>query len=122
VNPRNRLLVPAVPLRQTGCVSYPGSDHQSFEPAEPAEPGGPDETVKLDLNAQAGQAGQGQIGQVGSSPGASDGPVRVRIERLEEFGGDEACWLNRVCPECGRITEGRDANRCASCGGPLPSD
>jgi hypothetical protein len=37
-----------------------------------------------------------------------------------DLGGDPACWLARVCPECGRLTEERDPTHCAACGEPLP--
>lgn len=40
---------------------------------------------------------------VGAHPAAS-----------EEEGGDAACWLARVCPECGALLEGSDA--CWRCG------
>ena len=32
----------------------------------------------------------------------------------EDLGGDPACWLSRVCPTCGRISEGPDEG-CAFC-------
>lgn len=37
--------------------------------------------------------------------------------RVDE-GGDPACWLDRVCPACGRLPES-DGDRCAECGTPL---
>ena len=36
-------------------------------------------------------------------------------EPLDE-GGDPACWLNRVCPECGLFLEDRLAQACPRCG------
>ncbi|WP_344415033.1 hypothetical protein [Amycolatopsis minnesotensis] len=36
-------------------------------------------------------------------------------------GGDPVCWLDRVCPECGRFAEG-NSPRCERCGAELPSD
>lgn len=30
-------------------------------------------------------------------------------------GGDPACWLDRVCPECGRLAEG-PGESCEQCG------
>jgi predicted Zn-ribbon and HTH transcriptional regulator len=42
----------------------------------------------------------------------------------EEFRGDPVCWLNRVCPECGRFATDEDleaAPRCPECGAELPS-
>jgi ribosomal protein S27AE len=43
----------------------------------------------------------------------------------DDQGGDPVCWLNRVCPECGRFAadaEGGGWGRhCAECGAELPS-
>lgn len=33
-----------------------------------------------------------------------------------EFGGDPACWLNRVCDACGRFVENEFADDCPYCG------
>lgn len=33
-----------------------------------------------------------------------------------EQGGDPACWLEQVCPACGRLTEPRDDGSCPACG------
>jgi hypothetical protein len=41
-----------------------------------------------------------------------------------DLGGDPVCWLNRVCPECGRFAWDEDLDsttRCAECGAELPS-
>ncbi len=109
--------MPGVSLRHTGGVSYPGTDERSGGADEPAERSG--QGGHTGCADQAGQPPEvsGNTGDAGDA-----GPVRVRVEPPEELGGDPACWLNRVCPECGRITEGRDADRCASCGEPLPFD
>lgn len=34
----------------------------------------------------------------------------------EPEGGDPACWLNRVCAQCGRLAEEEPPTRCAGCG------
>lgn len=53
--------------------------------------------------------------------------VRVREDSLprpvvdEDAGGDAACWLQSVCPECGRVCEDRAASVCPSCGADLPT-
>jgi hypothetical protein len=52
---------------------------------------------------------------------ADDATVRVRPV-AEDEGGDPACWLNRVCPECGRLSEDARSTRCSSCGAELPGD
>jgi uncharacterized protein YeaO (DUF488 family) len=40
---------------------------------------------------------------------------------LDEQGGESACWLDRVCPHCGRLVEGPSGNSgsCPACGKPL---
>lgn len=32
-----------------------------------------------------------------------------------DLGGDPACWMHRVCPECGRFAS-EPGDRCAECG------
>jgi hypothetical protein len=36
-----------------------------------------------------------------------------------DLGGDPACWLNRVCPECGRLND-EHVDACRDCGADLP--
>ncbi|MFJ9696998.1 hypothetical protein [Kitasatospora sp. NPDC101183] len=31
-------------------------------------------------------------------------------------GGEPACWLERVCPECGRLRERPGPQACENCG------
>ncbi|MFD7450145.1 hypothetical protein [Kitasatospora sp. NPDC059827] len=31
-------------------------------------------------------------------------------------GGESACWLDRVCPECGRLRERPGSGPCENCG------
>jgi rubrerythrin len=45
-----------------------------------------------------------------------DQPDRATTEE----GGDPACWLDQVCPECGHLTE--NATKCPHCGTALPQD
>lgn len=40
----------------------------------------------------------------------------------EDLGGDPACWLNRVCPECGFFVEDRTADTCPRCENALPDE
>ncbi|MFD8148769.1 hypothetical protein [Streptomyces sp. NPDC059708] len=35
-------------------------------------------------------------------------------------GGEPACLLHRVCPDCGRLAEHPAAYHCARCGAELP--
>ncbi|GAA2740588.1 hypothetical protein [Kitasatospora cinereorecta] len=30
-------------------------------------------------------------------------------------GGESACWLDRVCPDCGRLQDRPVEDRCAAC-------
>ncbi|MET7639138.1 hypothetical protein [Streptomyces sp. NPDC005438] len=39
-----------------------------------------------------------------------------------EDGGDPACWLSRVCPECGLLAEVDPPVRCARCGALVGED
>ncbi|MHA6801428.1 hypothetical protein [Bounagaea algeriensis] len=39
-----------------------------------------------------------------------------------EHGGDPACWLAFLCPECGRFAEQGLPARCEHCGTDLPAD
>jgi uncharacterized protein YeaO (DUF488 family) len=38
----------------------------------------------------------------------------------DDLGGDPVCWLDRVCPACGRLGEDRTATTCPECGATLP--
>ncbi|MGH9057527.1 MAG: hypothetical protein ACRDYY_16960 [Acidimicrobiales bacterium] len=40
----------------------------------------------------------------------------------EDVGGDPVCWLNRVCPGCGRLNPSPGVELCEECGAPLPVD
>ena len=42
--------------------------------------------------------------------------------RQVEEGGDPACWLGQVCPECGRFTERQLPTTCPHCGTEIPAD
>ncbi|HZV50235.1 MAG TPA: hypothetical protein VFD49_10765 [Candidatus Dormibacteraeota bacterium] len=35
-------------------------------------------------------------------------------------GGDPACWLHLVCPECGRLDPDPERRVCRACGAELP--
>ncbi|KOU25424.1 hypothetical protein ADK52_12555 [Streptomyces sp. WM6372] len=36
-------------------------------------------------------------------------------------GGEPACLLHLVCPDCGRLATERGARSCSRCGAPLPA-
>jgi rubrerythrin len=44
------------------------------------------------------------------------------VPRPADDGGDPACWLGQVCPECGRFTERRPPTMCPRCGAAVPVD
>jgi hypothetical protein len=51
--------------------------------------------------------------------------MRQDEEPEEPRGGDPACWLDRVCPQCGRLNTGADnasqrPGTCERCGAELP--
>lgn len=39
-----------------------------------------------------------------------------------EVGGDPACWLSRVCPECGCLVDEDPPNRCPNCDAEIDRD
>lgn len=57
---------------------------------------------------------------IGEALGPRGGSVRADREvRQEDEGGDAACWLASVCPECGAFREAPGA--CARCGAEPPA-
>ncbi|HEX4226980.1 MAG TPA: DUF488 family protein [Pseudonocardiaceae bacterium] len=46
----------------------------------------------------------------------------LREEAARDTGGDPACWLNSVCPDCGRFVEDRPPTRCPRCGAEITAD
>ncbi|MFE1930434.1 hypothetical protein ACFW95_08635 [Streptomyces sp. NPDC059474] len=46
-------------------------------------------------------------------PGPAPAPVPAEPE-----GGEPACWLDRVCADCGAIQDAAPFARCARCGAP----
>jgi hypothetical protein len=42
------------------------------------------------------------------------------VEPSEPESGDEACWLDRVCEQCGGLGDGPRQSRCPRCGADLP--
>lgn len=57
-------------------------------------------------------------GRPASRPPSGGGVVKAGDPRPEtsDEGGDPACWLNRVCPECGRLADDEPPTRCPACG------
>ncbi|MEV6583102.1 hypothetical protein AB0M92_33645 [Streptomyces sp. NPDC051582] len=47
-------------------------------------------------------------------------PAADRAPEPAEEGGEPACLLHLVCPDCGRLAEERGARSCSRCGAPLP--
>lgn len=46
----------------------------------------------------------------------SSAPPRTAARIREDSGGDPACWLDRVCDDCGRFVEDQFAGACPYCG------
>lgn len=51
-------------------------------------------------------------------PGTAAGPPIPPAPPEEPLGGDPACWLDRVCSECGRFIDDAGAVACPACGTP----
>jgi rubrerythrin len=52
--------------------------------------------------------------QAWSGPGAHDAD--------EDRPGDPACWLRRVCPECGAMADADPPTVCPQCHAEMPAD
>lgn len=50
-------------------------------------------------------------------PGAEDPPDCAAEDNLP---GDPACWMARVCPDCGGLAETDPPTRCPRCGADIP--
>ncbi|MFE2187319.1 hypothetical protein [Streptomyces sp. NPDC059455] len=50
-------------------------------------------------------------------PGDPD-PEAADPAPAEPEGGDPACWLEKVCADCGAIQDTADFAQCARCGAP----
>ncbi|MFD2092649.1 hypothetical protein [Blastococcus deserti] len=46
-------------------------------------------------------------------------PTAPRSPRPEDEGGDPACWLRRVCPDCGQLADEDPPTTCPGCGAGL---
>ncbi|MEV8566223.1 hypothetical protein AB0436_11720 [Streptomyces sp. NPDC051322] len=49
-------------------------------------------------------------------------PAAVAPAAVEREGGEAACLLNLVCPECGRLAQESGARFCSRCGERLPGE
>jgi DNA-binding MarR family transcriptional regulator len=50
------------------------------------------------------------------------GDLARAVPQPEDAGGDPACWLQRVCPACGRLADEDPPTVCPACGADLPAD
>jgi rubrerythrin len=52
------------------------------------------------------------------------GPQRegVRSPDGDDRPGDPACWLGRVCPECGSVADSDPPTTCPVCHADMPAD
>ncbi|MFE2446155.1 hypothetical protein ACWDHW_36505 [Streptomyces melanosporofaciens] len=70
-----------------------------------ARPGDPErETANRETESRAAAA---------PDPGPDPAPAPAEPE-----GGEPACWLDRVCADCGAIQDAAPFARCARCGAP----
>ena len=46
-------------------------------------------------------------------------PVTEQARNVDDTAGDPVCWLDKVCPTCGRLT-GDDEPTCPRCGDAMP--
>jgi len=69
----------------------------------------------------------GASGSPGSGPPAGEagltGPERPGVTDAGEpdTPGDPACWLHRVCPECGGVADGDPPAVCPRCQAEIPA-
>ncbi|WP_329315537.1 MULTISPECIES: hypothetical protein [unclassified Streptomyces] len=54
-------------------------------------------------------------------PPAAPAPTLASTFVPSAEGGEPACLLHLVCPDCGRLADEPSARSCAHCGGPLPA-
>lgn len=57
---------------------------------------------------------------VGGAVGVGAGPAAPPATGVRAEGGESACLLHRVCPDCGRLATESDARYCSRCGAGLP--
>ncbi|WP_443065401.1 hypothetical protein [Streptomyces sp. NBC_00536] len=70
---------------------------------------------------RAGPAGMLHVTVHVRRPGLAIAPVpAVAGTGAAQEGGEAACLLDRVCPDCGRLAGERDARYCSRCGERLP--
>jgi hypothetical protein len=46
-------------------------------------------------------------------------PRSEQAHNVDDSAGDPVCWLDKVCPTCGRLT-GDDEPSCPRCGDAMP--
>ncbi|HEY7014749.1 MAG TPA: DUF488 family protein [Streptosporangiaceae bacterium] len=76
------------------------------------------------------EAGLGPVTLLTATRDASRSQAAVLAEQLraangtgqdEDVPGDPACWLHRVCPDCGTIADTEPPATCAQCGAEIPA-
>ncbi len=55
------------------------------------------------------------------SNGKSDGASDASVDFEEELPGDAACWLRRVCPNCGTLAAADPPTTCEQCKREIPA-
>ncbi len=73
------------------------------------------ERLRQDAAAEESESvGRGAVGR-----GAGEGGA---VGRGDERGGDPACWLRRVCPQCGSMADADPPTTCPVCHAAMPAD
>ncbi|MDF9811272.1 hypothetical protein [Streptomyces sp. SPB162] len=55
----------------------------------------------------------------GAAPAVRDGSAPPAGAVTGPEGGESACWLDRVCPQCDAVADGPPPARCPRCGAEL---
>ncbi|WP_413803294.1 hypothetical protein [Streptomyces iranensis] len=63
-------------------------------------------------------SGTARPGDPDPDPHPDPDPEMADLAPAEPEGGDPACWLERVCADCGAIQDTAHFARCARCGAP----
>lgn len=93
-------------------VRYPasGMTNASHSPIDAASPNSPSA-------AHTGVMCEGADTRTAGDPNrGTDTATDTATEAHTDTGGDPACWLNRVCENCGRFVDDPDADVCPACG------
>jgi uncharacterized protein len=80
-----------------------------------------DPPYRIDVAGLLGWADAALSALDGPEPGRAIAIPRLQRAEDHDLGGESVCWLDRVCPACGRLAEDRTSPTCPDCGSALPS-